>query len=35
MERIKKILEDVCVYAGCLISIVILFHNIFDWMLYV
>ena len=35
MKRVKKIVEDVCVYGACLISLAVLFNEICNWMLYV
>lgn len=35
MERMKKIVEEVMIAGACLISIVAIFGNVFEWMLYV
>lgn len=35
MERVKRVVGDLVVGGACLISIVAIFGNVFEWMLYV
>lgn len=35
MERMKKVVGDIIVYGVCLISLVAIFGDVFEWMLYV
>lgn len=35
MERMKKVIGDIVVYGVCLISLVAIMSDVFEWMLYV
>lgn len=34
MEKMKKALGDVIIYGACLISLIAIFGDVFEWMLY-